>query len=181
MHHPSSSRGVRTLVTGFGPFGAIVENPSSHLARQSQRSFRILEVAYAAVDQFVQELSPDSFDVLVMIGVARPASRMRLETTARNQVGFDADVRGIVIGPGPIDPAGPATITIASTIISPQNDHWEPSDNAGEYLCNYVFYRAIKKISDKRICFVHVSPFTEIPAPVQQAELEAFLTGLERG
>lgn len=180
MHAPSSSRALRTLVTGFGPFGAIAENPSSHLASASQRSFQVLEVAYAAVDQFVQELSPDSFDVLVMIGVARLASRMRLETTARNQVGSDADVRGIVLGPGPIDPAGPALI-IASMMISPQNDYWEPSDNAGEYLCNYVFYRAIKKFPDKRVCFVHVPPFTEIPAPVQQAELESFLTALELG
>lgn len=181
MHHPSSSRGLRTLVTGFGPFGAIAENPSSQLARQSQRSFRTLEVDYAAVDQFIQELSPDSFDVLVMIGVARLASRMRLETTARNKIGLDADVRGIVLGPGPIDPVGPATTTIASTMNSPQNDYWEPSDNAGEYLCNYVYYRALQKFRDKRVCFVHVPPFTEIPAPVQQAELESFLTALERG
>ena len=180
MNHPSSPRGLRTLVTGFGPFGAISDNPSSHLARKSQRSFRILKVAYAAVDQFIQELSPDSFDILVMIGVARLTSRMRLETTARNHVGSDADVQGIVLGPGPIDPAGPASI-LASTIISPQNKCWEPSDNAGEYLCNYVYYRASQKFSDNRVCFVHVPPFTEIPAPVQQAELESFLTALEHG
>lgn len=170
-----SRYGIRTLVTGFGPFGNVVDNPSMRLALESGRTCQILEVAYAAVDQFLNELAPESFDLLIMLGVAGQAQKIRQETVGRNRIGSTPDVRGVVLGPGAIDPNEGPQIALPSTVLPPTSLHWELSTDAGDYLCNYLFFRALQRFNGKRVRFVHVPPFDVIPKEVQQSELHAFL------
>jgi len=170
----------RTLVTGFGAFGSVTENPSALLAQDSGRPFRILEVAYSAVDQFLAELDPGSFDRLILLGVAARSQKLRWETVARNQVGTTPDVRGIVANSGRILPEGPAEVPTSFSMAPPESPNWEPSDNAGDYLCNYSFYQALLKFPENEVLFIHVPPFESLPRLVQQAELEAILNRLEQ-
>ena len=69
---------MRTVVTGFGPFGTVADNPSARLARGAE--FRILEVAYDAIDDALREIGP--VDRLLLMGVAAGRFRPRLETVA---------------------------------------------------------------------------------------------------
>lgn len=170
----------RTLVTGFGPFGMFAANPSSQLAAECGRPFRILEVSYAAVDQFLEELSADSFDLLVMLGVSGKSQRMQFEMNARNWVGSTSDVRGTVLGPAEIDPADPPQFTISSPLTISASEHWEVSFDAGEYLCNYIFFRALQRFFGPRILFIHVPPFEAMPHEVQLREIRWMLAQLER-
>src|SRR5213592_2679365 len=101
-----SPRPDRTLVTGFLAFGEFAINPSALLAEASGRRFELIEVAYAAADEFVARLDPGSFDRLVMLGVAGKSSSMRLEQVARNRIGPRGDVRGFVSA-GAVEPDGP--------------------------------------------------------------------------
>ena len=64
---------------------------------------------FKAVDDALLELREIAFDGLLMIGVAGKTSVFRLEAVAHNWIGATPDVRGIVAGPGPIDPGeGPS-------------------------------------------------------------------------
>lgn len=171
---------ARTLVTGFGPFGSFATNPSSLLAAECGRPFQILEVNYAAVDRFLSELPAESFDLLVMLGVAGQSQRMRFELTARNCVGATPDVRGVILGPGPIDPAAPPQFSLSPSQAMLANEHWESSFDAGEYLCNYIYFRANQRFPAKRLHFIHVPPFEAIPPDIQLAELGRMLASLEQ-
>ena len=103
----------RTLVTGFLPFRGFSVNPSALLAQSCGRSFELLEVAYEAVDGWLDriEAAGGEFDQLVMIGLRGDGNSFYLEQLARNEIGATPDVRGVVRGPGPIEPDGPAQVT----------------------------------------------------------------------
>lgn len=146
----------RVLVTGFGAFRDIEANPSQWLAEQVRDEFgsrvEVLEVSYAAADEFVSELDGDSFDVWLMMGVHGSAERMHLECVARNWCGMGADVRGEVRGPGMIDPALPGQLH--GTLFAGRGE--DVTIDAGGYLCNYLFFRGVARFAEKRIGFLHV-------------------------
>jgi len=151
----------RTQVTGFLAFGRFERNPAALLAAQCGRPFALIEVAYEAVDEFLASLDRSTFNRLLMLGVAGRATTMRIERVARNIVDASPDVRQFTRGPGPIDPSGPATLH--GTLWTPSvcdrpSDVRCVSDDAGCYLCNYLYYRALQLFPDKRVGFLHVVP-----------------------
>lgn len=170
---------ARTLVTGFGPFGSFAANPSSQLAAECGRPFQILEVSYSAVDQFLSELPTESFDLLVMLGVAGQSQRMRFETVARNWVGSTPDVRGVTLEPGPIDPDAPSQFSLSPSLTIPAGKHWETSFDAGDYLCNYGFFQAKQRFPTKHIHFIHLPPSEALSPDIQAVELNKILEWLE--
>lgn len=161
---------MRVLVTGYGPFGDVKENPSAWLAERSGAPFQVLDVTFEAADAFLEELDPDSFDALLMLGVAVGAKRMRFETVGRNAIGPVPDVSGAINGPGPIDPK--ASFQLGSTLwtapgVTAGDDLTEVSHDAGDYLCNYILFRALQRFPDKHVGFLHVAVFDTIPAEEQ--------------
>jgi pyrrolidone-carboxylate peptidase len=50
-----------------------------------------------------------------------------------------------------------------------------PSVNAGDYLCNYLLYRALRKFPVKRIGFVHAPPFSVIALERQTSALRGVI------
>lgn len=173
----------RTLVTGFGAFGAFDTNPSAELARHCGRPHALIEVAFAAVDAFLEAIQPDEFDRLLMLGVARKRTHLTPELYARNYVGREPDVRGVVRN-GDIEEEGP--LLLLSTL-------WNPGDlseglplglahvslDAGNYLCNYISYRALRRFPEKAIGFLHVPPFDAIDFEQQQDALAQILNAVE--
>ena len=171
---------MRVLTTGYGPFLSVTENPSGWLVERCGAPYVVLPVSYAAVDKFLAELDPDSFDALVMVGVHGRARKMRLESVARNVVGKTPDVDQVVLGPGKIDPAGPDRIA-----TSLWRNNWWPeasqsftlTKDAGGYLCNYIFYRAAQRFPEKQVGFLHVPPWNNVG---QEWQLTAFRRLLAR-
>lgn len=162
---------MRVLATGFGPFGGFEDNPSAWIAERLGVSACILEVSFQAVDEFVTSVDADSFDVLLMLGVAGDAKKMRIERVARNAIGDYPDVRGERRGDSPIDPQSPQHLS--STLWAPDSadldDRLEDSIDAGDYLCNYGLYRALQKFEGKQVGFLHVAPDEVMP---KEAQLE---------
>ncbi|MCX7801330.1 MAG: hypothetical protein N2109_13450 [Fimbriimonadales bacterium] len=169
------------LVTGFGSFGAFESNPSQWLAERSGHSFRVLEVAFREVDRFLEELREGPPARLLLLGAAAGASKLRVEWVARNRVGAAPDVRGEVYGPGPIDPDGPPCLAATLWPHEPfgqPSELWEPSVDAGTYLCNYAFYRSLRTLPRTAVGFLHV-PGPEAMALERQLEaLRAVLAEL---
>jgi pyrrolidone-carboxylate peptidase len=172
----------RTLVTGFGPFGKNATNPTSILAPHFDRHCRVLEVSYAAVDEFVEEL-PD-FDTIVCLGLSAGARQVKMELFARNQAGKTKDVRGQIWGPAWIEKDGPPVL--CSTLMPPdelfeniqvlRSERFGPSPDAGDYLCNFLYYRILASTRANAV-FVHVPTFETMPAE-HQFEIVAKIIGL---
>jgi pyroglutamyl-peptidase len=177
---PLSSR--RLLVTGFGPFLDVDENPSATLAQHCGLPFAILPVSYRAVDAWMDELDAASFDALLMIGVAAKSEKLRLETVARNEAGLKPDIDGLVLGPGPFDAA--AEFQLASSLwqsagLTMDTDSWSISTDAGNYLCNYTFFRALQRWPEKDIGFLHVPRFEAVPQHAQETALQELLVYID--
>jgi pyrrolidone-carboxylate peptidase len=170
------------FVTGFGPFGSITDNPSSMLAEISGRPFHVLTVSFRAVDEFLEGLDP-SFDSLLLIGVAAGADSFRVETVARNEIGPAPDVEGEQWGPGPIDPRLPRQLaaTLWPVELLAEDPRWAPSVDAGNYLCNYVFFRALARFPDKPVGFLHVPSYETLSAEEQRRRFAEFLGVLGGG
>jgi pyroglutamyl-peptidase len=174
-------------VTGFLAFEGFAINPSALLAESSGRPFQLLEVSYDAVDEFIAQLDPRRFDRLIMLGVAGKSSRLRLEQVARNRIGPRPDVRGFApcsSGIVAIAPDGPdllpGTLWHRYAALLTETPHRRPSEDAGQYLCNYIYYRALERFGTTHaVAFLHVPPLDRVDLPTQQLVLREILEAVE--
>jgi len=166
------------IVTGFGPFRDVTENPSSWLAQRSGHPFELLEVSFAGVDAFLDQLDPQSFDRWLMIGVHGAATKFHLECVGKNYVGNGADVLGWVAGQGAIDLS--CSPQIHSSFWQGMEDcaAWEITTDAGGYLCNYLFFRGLQKFPDKKVGFLHVPRQEVVSLETQEIWLNRVLAEL---
>lgn len=174
-----------TLVTGFGPFLSVKDNPSGRLAQQSQRSHVVLDVAFRAVDEFLEQVDPNSFDRLLMMGVAAKRHFVTPELFARNRYQSVPDVTGEVRS-DEIELGAPLLLT--STLWRPERISWaylgqplRTSCDAGGYMCNYIAYRALRRFSDKEVGFLHIPAFEEVSEEEQLRALLEILEAVETG
>ena len=161
----------RLLVTGFGPFPSMPRNPSAALARAVASSPRwrvqgveaqalILTTAYGTLPGELDPALAERPDAVLMIGVAGRSSRIRVEwrATDRRSTLFP-DVAGERAGA-----RTPATGTAVRRPPIPSRKlllvlrrHDLPSRlsrDAGRYLCNASYFRALG--TGLPVIFIHV-------------------------
>jgi pyroglutamyl-peptidase len=176
---------VKVLLTGFGPFPGAPFNPSAALAKQLARRRRpaladiaraahVFATRYAAVDRDLPRLLAQRPDVVLMIGLAARTPTLRIETRARNAVSVllpDAGgkfTRGGVIARG-APPALRARAPVRALLQAARSTRVpsQLSRDAGRYLCNYAYWRALEKTVDGRplVQFVHIPPVRQNPRP----------------
>ena len=170
----TSETDLNLLVTGFGPFAAAQDNPSARLAETCEAPYRVLEVAFAAVDAFWDD--PGDADAILLMGVAAGTRRMRAEWIGRNYVGRAHDVRDEG-RPGPIAAGAPEVL--ASTLWPRVQTRIHPSVDAGSYLCNYILFEGLRRWPERRIGFLHVPHFSAIPECIQRAKVQALVRELQ--
>jgi pyrrolidone-carboxylate peptidase len=165
---------LKIRAAGFGPFLDVQENPSGILALELAKSLSldvtVLEVSFHAADDFASSIQPG--EGILMLGVNTRAEKIILETTARNKVGMTADVTGEVRGPAPVQPGAPNQL--GGTLFRREeiflDDRWTLGTDAGDYLCNYLYYQALWTAPEALCGFVHVPPF-EVLAREEQASI----------
>jgi pyroglutamyl-peptidase len=144
------------LVTAFGPFNGRKENASSLALHELKNAFpkirtRILPVdaviAPARLKQAIRLIRPDC---LIMLGEAGESQKIRLETTAWNELDFRIpDIAGRQYRPQPIRPGSAAsrssTLPLGEihALLSEKGHEISYSDDPGRYLCNLLFYMAL--------------------------------------
>ena len=164
----------RILVTGFGPFPGVPENPTADMVRSLPRRlmglkvhYRVLPVSWSrssvhlsrAIDLVVPHL-------VLMCGVSNQESCARLEMHALNRLDGRPDDGGELLLPGPINPVRPMS--------HKRPCHWPVEDlvkalrgkghdalcskDPGRYLCNHTFYSAFDAPAPAGIGFLHVAP-----------------------
>jgi pyroglutamyl-peptidase len=166
------------LLTGFGPFPGAPTNPSAVLpARlagrrrpalaEVKRIAHVFRTSYSAVDRdmpaLLKRVRPD---VVLLFGVATRTNHLRIETRARNgRSMLFADVDGhhpaqsmIAIG-APAALAGHAPHAMLRAAVRARRLPAQLSHNAGRYLCNFAYWRALAATHGGRaplVQFVHV-------------------------
>lgn len=158
-----------TLVTVFGSFPGQVVNPTEAiadaLAGEDHVVSHVLDVAYERavkqLDELVLMVDPAA---VVCFGVSADATGVRPEELARNRGGARIpDVDGDRGPIGDLD-SGPATVPsrlplglIADALVG-AGIPVEPSDDAGNYVCNHVFRHVVTspRLADRPVGFVHV-------------------------
>jgi pyroglutamyl-peptidase len=167
---------MRILLTGFGPFLGISDNPSMHIVEHFAAAppcpgltTRVLPVSFQRTAAIVPGLLRDDepFDAALLLGVAATDPEMRLERFARNRRSTETpDADGFVPASTEILPGAAdfyETQVPLDTLLSRLQGKGNPvriSEDAGAYVCNHAYYAALHTVSEAalqtRCLFVHV-------------------------
>ncbi len=191
---------IHVLLTGFGPFPGAPSNPSRALVERLSRmrrpaldgakiAYHVFATRYGAIDRDFRVLvAAHNPDIILMFGLAARTRHIRVETRARNLMSFFPDAGGFV----------PKTRTIAAGAdhrrLSPSlamrlrlaaRSHGlraEFSRDAGRYVCNYAFWRALETMSGNRertAAFIHIPNLRQAGAKTTRRSAPS-LSGLAR-
>jgi pyroglutamyl-peptidase len=165
------------LITGFGRFPGAPVNPSGLMATRlvrhrrpafaaTRRIAHVFATRYDAVDRELPALlAREKPDIVVMFGVATRSRRVRVEQRARNRIALLPDAGGHRPATRTIAPhrgalRNPLQITRLVGAARTAGVDAAPSRNAGTYLCNYVYWRALEAATAPDgpglVIFVHV-------------------------
>jgi pyroglutamyl-peptidase len=170
------------LITGFGRFPGAPYNPSAPLARavakrrrpafaDVDRALHIFETSYASVDRDLPKLIAEHKpDIVLMFGLAGRTNFVRVEMLARNACSIlFPDVTGFLpaqrtIVPGKLPTRGNAPFTRLIVASGATRVPTRLSRDAGRYLCNYVYWRALEASRSGTLTqFIHIPPVGRKP------------------
>lgn len=172
------------LLTGFGRFGEVKENPSELLCLELSNRFPqyitglILPVSFnrsiETLKNKVNELSPE---IIISLGVARGRDRLHFEVKAKNWMESSlCDIDGYHPQGEKIIEAGPEFLC---SNFSPEISEIEKSEDAGGYVCNSLYYHALFNYGETaKVVFIHVPHFFIISQEQQVKILNQFITSL---
>jgi pyroglutamyl-peptidase len=166
----------RVLITGFGPFPGVIENPSAWLAEalEEQASSRCdahLNARVLPTEWQATALMPDLYaalqpTLLIHFGVSQRAKELRVERFAHNRIAARADAEGAYPPNLVIRPCGPDrydTALPAQALAAHLRRCGFPamtSQSAGAYLCNFLYYHSLEwaQQGGALALFVHIPP-----------------------
>jgi len=164
----------RVLITGFGPFPGVPENPSGWLAetlaaRTPPEGWELRAQVLPTEWDAVTTLTPHLYatvqpDVMIHFGVNARARTVRLEQSAHNRAACQADARGMVPSANAISPQGQHRLDTRLPVkalaahLRTQGHAVRASRSCGRYLCNFLYYRSLEWAArqDRDALFVHV-------------------------
>lgn len=171
---PTRSQRAALLVTGFGPFPGVPENPSEELVRRiAARGLPgvetlILPTEWAACDALPEKLA-DARKVL-MFGVATGARRIRYERASRPVAAEKPDAAGNGPHAPPIHSRRTRLdVTRLAKEARRKGFPVATSGDAGAYICNATYGAALALKPDT--LFVHI-PEPRARGPLSMAGLE---------
>jgi pyroglutamyl-peptidase len=168
---------TKLLITGFSPFPGAPANPTAALAPRLARAGRrrgidcvahVFATTYAAVDRELPRLiAAHRPDAILMLGLAARRRHVSIEVFARNRMSVWFPDAGGVVPPRATIAPGTAAATrgraefsrlLAAARATRVKTHL--SRDAGNYLCNFVYWRALEAAAlpdgPRRAVFVHV-------------------------
>jgi len=164
----------RVLLTGFGPFPGVPENPSGWLAETLAATTRghgfephgaVLPTEWAAVAALAPRLQAELQPlVTIHFGVSARATGLRLERTAHNRAAPRVDVCGVKPASRAILDDGAARletrlpVTTLAARLRAQGHAARASQSCGRYLCNFLYYHSLARTQRHGgdALFVHV-------------------------
>jgi pyroglutamyl-peptidase len=186
-------RQTQILLTGFGPFPGVADNPSARLIEaladddgfapeDSRLHARVLPTEWGAVASLIPDLLESMQPhVTIHFGVSRQARSLRIERSAHNRIVPRLDAAGVLPARRVVAVNGPPRLDSAvssSRLAATLRDYGLPANSsvhAGTYLCNFLYYHSLawaKGRSDTpQVLFVHV-PLTQLQGgPLKASDL----------
>jgi pyroglutamyl-peptidase len=184
------------LITGFGRFPGAPVNPAGLVAARlvrrrrpalaaTRRVAHVFATRYDAVDRELPALlTQEKPDIVVMFGVATRARAVRVEQRARNRIARFPDAGGHRPAAPTIAPQQDALrnpLPIARLVKAARmaGVAAAPSRNAGTYLCNFLYWRALEAASGTdgptMVIFIHLPP-----VGLRKLPKKPFKSGLRR-
>ena len=164
------------LITGFEPFQNFDENPSSIVAKRLSSNSQILKVSYRSVEAFARGAQGDP---ILCIGLRAVLSEPAFELYAHNDIGSEADMSGVKTTRTIIKKGGPKTL--GQTLASPEqllSLQMKTSFTPGNYLCNFLLYSLLIRYPERKIGFIHVPLFENMPESEQVRRIKDLMTVL---
>ena len=167
---------MRVLIAGFGPFPGAPFNPTALLAAALARRRRpalfgieieshVFTTAYTEVDRDLRRLFARKPDAVLILGLAAGRRHVSVETRARNAMsllspdanGRRPDCATIDLGK-PRSQAGNTPSVFLLSALRRSGVRARLSRDAGRYLCNYAYWRALQRVDGDAplVQFVHV-------------------------
>ncbi|TFZ55511.1 peptidase C15 [Methylorubrum sp. Q1] len=171
----------RLLITGFGPFPTVPDNPSARLARRLAASPHlrrrlgyapdcvVLDTRYDALDTQLAPVLARRPRAVLMIGVAARRSRVCIEMRAVNRVSrLFPDAGGTVGKSLAFEPDGPAqrwsgAAAQVQVALKRAGLDAAASRDAGRYLCNASYYRVLATGCPAVFVHIPMPPRTQRP------------------
>lgn len=184
---PPLSSPIRVLITGFGPFPGIIENASAafaplfayrapDLVPGVQAACAILPTQWHAAPRLLRRLLDEVQPHLCLhFGVQGGAAGLVLETIARNKAAERADAAGLLPPSVTLEAGAPCVLVPTSgprRLLAQAAQLGLPvsaSVNAGEYLCNAVFFHSL--LAARRMQQPRLVAFLHLPVRVGGAGL----------
>jgi pyrrolidone-carboxylate peptidase len=186
---------LRVVVTGYGAFMGITDNPSANMAQKLAEQglkgaiveYRRLDVTTKAVDGFLAEMRKNPPDVILSMGVS--GGQAQVEERPENHLGANNDGNDQPMAERTIRPGGPQEL---STDLPVETIDWALSGFGGDrrvftsksdpnyapdrsaYLCNYLGYSLASEFGARDATtagFMHIN--RETPVDQMHAALEA--------
>lgn len=179
------------VVTGFGPFPGVPDNPSAALVEALRSTpgllpldtrYRVIDVGYGAVEPALSAILADPPAALVMTGYSRLANGLRLERRAHD---FCSPDREDAFGMRPDllarEGAGlreyceqlAADLPGIAGRVMQEGIACTLSDDCGAYLCNHIYHRALLRIAaegaETLAAFVHLPAIAGSPLAATSA------------
>jgi pyroglutamyl-peptidase len=176
---------MRVVVAGFGPFPGAPFNPSGALARRLARKRRpalsglacrahVFATSYAAVDHDLPQLFAGKPEIVLLFGLAARRRHVCVETRARNAISVlfpDAEryrpTDPLITAGGPNARYGRAPVPRLVGALRAAKVPARASRDAGRYLCNYVYWRALERADGAAplVAFVHIPAMSRTQRP----------------
>jgi pyroglutamyl-peptidase len=190
---------LKVLIGGFGRFPGAPFNPSELVATALARRRRpaladvrrlahVFATRYADVDRELPALvARERPDIVLLFGLASRARHLRIEEIARNRMSvLFPDAGGFrpprpAIAPGRAAQRNPRRLARLVEAARDAGVRASPSRNAGSYLCNYIYWRALEAAQGaggpRLVAFVHVPPVQRKPRPASAKRRPAYQLG----
>ncbi|MCH2204504.1 MAG: hypothetical protein MK132_01335 [Lentisphaerales bacterium] len=168
---------MKVLLTAFGAFPGVPINPSQVLlegfAKPDALNFQLhkvlLPVDYSYCVQWLSTLT-EEYDLVIHMGVANNASQNQVELQAKNYRGLTPDTKGFFCE-GKISLEKPEVLMTDLSFDFLEGESYKQivkSRDAGDYLCNFLYFKSLEKGSFRRVLFYHLAPDSIISADLQQ-------------
>lgn len=179
---------MRVVLAGFGPFPGAPFNPSAAvinaLAQRRRpalanvdRISHVFATAYASVDRDLPKLLAAKPDAVLIVGVAGRRRVLCIETRARNALSVlypDASghrpAQGVIHRGAVAERRSRAPVAALQAAARSRKISVRLSRDAGRYLCNYAYWRALERADDRAplVQFVHIPAVMRKSRPRRQ-------------
>ena len=195
---------MNVIVTGFGPFRDITENPSEMILKELKDSYadgaikvekQALEVNANSCDSFINKHKEEICKkenipvVFLHMGVDANSWLVKLEKQYVNRRIFDLCTTELCCADSICKKSeynscvhSGINVDKLAKLAEEAELKVKTSENAGDYLCNYLGYMSTTNLQCKDVytLFVHVTEFYSIPKEEQVKIIEWIITNLPK-